>query len=123
MAIILLLGLVSGIGALVVNTVGHLNLKEESGLRSATPVKPVVTDPFTLQVAAYLKPQYARNYVQKLKQQGLDAYWSEAVRGEKRWYQVRVSHFATKQAARDFGAKLKNSGIIEDYYVANYRPR
>ncbi|MCP4625942.1 MAG: SPOR domain-containing protein [bacterium] len=72
-------------------------------------------------VAAYLKPEYARNYVQQLKKRGLDAYWSEAVSGDKKWYQVRVSHFASKQAARDYGQRLKVQGIIDDYYVANYR--
>ena len=71
-------------------------------------------------MAAYLKPEYAKSYVQDLKKRGLDAYWSEAVRGDKRWYQVRVSHFATKQFARDYGEKLKAEGVIDDYYVANF---
>jgi septal ring-binding cell division protein DamX len=106
-----------------INTVGHLQHKEEAAIQTALPARPVVTDPFTLQVAAYLKPQYARKFVRQLRQQGLDAYWSEAVRGQKRWYQVRVSHFATKEAARNFGEKLKSQGIIEDYYVANNQPR
>jgi cell division septation protein DedD len=74
-----------------------------------------------LQVAAYLQPDYAKRLVEDLQRQGQDAYWSEAVRGEKRWYQVRVSHFADKQSARDYGEKLKSQGIIDDYYVANYR--
>jgi hypothetical protein len=123
LGVILLLGLAAGIGALVINTVGHLQHKEEAAIQTALPARPVVTDPFTLQVAAYLKPQYARKFVRQLRQQGLDAYWSEAVRGQKRWYQVRVSHFATKEAARNFGEKLKSQGIIEDYYVANNQPR
>ncbi len=122
LTVMLLFNLAAGIGALVINTVGHLRHNEEPGVKTAAPARPTITDPFTLQVAAYLKPQYAKKYVQQLRQQGLDAYWTEAVRGEKRWYQVRVSHFGTKQAARDFGEKLKAQGIIEDFYVANYRP-
>ena len=120
---ILLLGLAFGIGALVVNTVSHLSVKEApADKKGALPVK-VITDPFTLQVAAYLKPEYAKKYVRKLNNLGVDAYWSEAVSGDKRWYQVRVSHFGTKQSARDYGEKLKSKGIIDDYFVANYGSR
>ena len=118
---ILLCGLVLGIGALVVNTVSHLTVKEVPADKEATPPVKIIADPFTLQVAEYLKPEYAKKYVQQLKKRGVDAYWAEAVSGEKRWYQVRVSHFATKQAARDYGEELKADGIIDDFYVANYR--
>jgi len=106
----------------VVNTVSHLKVTEAPPVPKETePPISIVSDPFTLQVAAYLKPENAKTYVQQLKSRGLDAYWSEAVRGDKRWYQVRVSHFATKQSARDYGEKLKSEGTIDDYYVANYR--
>ena len=117
----LVFGLALGIGALVMNTVRHLAVKEAPTEKAASSPVNVISDPFTLQVAAYLKPEYARNYVQQLKKRGVDAYWSEAVRGDKKWYQVRVSHFASKQAARDYGQRLKAKGIIDDYYVANYR--
>jgi hypothetical protein len=119
---ILLSGLALGIGGLVVNTVSHLKVTEAPPVeKEPEPPISIVSDPFTLQVAAYLKPEYAKSFVQELKERGLDAYWSEAVRGDKRWYQVRVSHFATKQAARDYGEKLKTEGVIDDYYVANFR--
>lgn len=119
---ILLGALALGIGGLVANTVSHLKVTEAPPAEKE-PEQPisVVSDPFTLQVAAYLKRDYAKSFVQELKNRGLDAYWSEAVRGDKRWYQVRVSHFATKQAARDYGEKLKSEGIIDDYYVANFK--
>jgi hypothetical protein len=119
---ILLAGLTAAVIFLVINTVGHL-------VKTETPVTPkiekapeAITDPFTLQVAAYLKPAYARTYVEKLKKQGLDAYWREAISANKKWYQVRVSHFPDKKSARDFGETLKAKGIIEDYYVANFIP-
>jgi len=118
---LVLAGLVLGIGGLVINTVGHLVVTEKDADKKTEPVAEVVTDPFTLQVAAYLKSEYAKRFVEQLKKQGLDAYWTEAVRGRKRWYQVRLSHFADKQSARDYGEELKSRGIIEDYYVANYR--
>ncbi len=111
-----------GVGGLVINTVGHLFVTEKIPTAGEKPEPPAETiaDPFTLQVAAYLKSEYARQYVAQLKKQGLDAYWMEAVRGQKRWYQVRVSHFADKKSARDYAEKLKSKGIIADYYVANY---
>ena len=120
---VLLAGLALAVAALVVNTIGHLTVAETPAGEKATPPAKalVIADPFTLQVAAYLKPEYARRFVQQLKDRGVDAYWSEAVSGQKKWYQVRVSHFATKQSARDYGEKMKSEGIIEDYYVANYR--
>jgi hypothetical protein len=117
---VLLAGVTAAVVVLVINTVGHL-------VKSETPVAPKiekapekVTDPFTLQVAAYLKPGYAKNFVENLKKQGLDAYWREAISANKKWYQVRISHFPDKKAARDFGESLKTKGIIDDYFVANF---
>jgi hypothetical protein len=53
-------GLALGLGALVINTAGHLTVKETPVDKDATiPVK-VIADSFTLKVAAYLKPEYAR---------------------------------------------------------------
>jgi len=117
----LLFGLILGVGALVLNTVSHLTVNEAPLHKAAAPPVEVISDPFTLQVAAYLKPEYAKSHVQQIQKRGVDAYWSEAVSGDKRWYQVKVSHFATKQAARSYGEKLKAEGIINDYYVANYQ--
>ena len=79
-----------------------------------------VRDPYTLQVAAYLKSEYALKFVDDLKQRGYDAYWTETASGGKTWYQVRIAHFPDPQSARDFGARLKQKGIIEDFYVTNY---
>jgi hypothetical protein len=118
---IILAALAIGVGGLVVNTVGHLVVTEKAADKKSEPATAVITDPFTLQVGAYLKLEYAKQFVEQLKKQGLDAYWTEAVRGQKKWYQVRLSHFADKKSARDFGEILKSKGFIEDYYVANYR--
>ena len=74
----------------------------------------------TLQVAANLKSEYALKFVDDLKQRGYDAYWIETASGGKTWYQVRIAHFPDPQSARDFGARLKQKGIIEDFYVTNY---
>jgi septal ring-binding cell division protein DamX len=80
-----------------------------------------VTDPFTLQVAAYLKEDDAQRYADQLKGQGLDAYWTRASGSGKTWYQVRIAHFSTKAEARMVGEDLKTRGLIGDYYVANYK--
>jgi hypothetical protein len=88
---------------------------------AAEPAAPAeVRDPYTLQVAAYLKPEYALKFVDDLKQRGYDAYWIETASGGKTWYQVRIAHFPDPPSARDFGARLKQKGIVEDFYVTNY---
>jgi hypothetical protein len=81
-----------------------------------------VIDPFTIQVAAYLKPEDAQRYVERLKQQQVDAFWTKAASSNRTWYQVKVSHFATKEEARQYGEVLKSKGLIDDFYVANYSP-
>jgi hypothetical protein len=115
--------LILGIGGLVIHTVKYLSVGEKPEIKSPEPVAAVtvITDAFTLQVAAYLHAEYANKLVEELRRQGQDAYWMEAVQGEKRWYQVRVSHFADKQSARQYGEALKAKGIIKDFYVTNYR--
>jgi septal ring-binding cell division protein DamX len=79
----------------------------------------VDTGPYTLQVAAYLKLEYALKFVEDLKKKGIDAYWTETASGDKRWYQVRISHFPDAAAARDFGRRLKQQGAVDDFYVTN----
>jgi hypothetical protein len=44
------------------------------------------------------------------------------VGAKRNWYQVRIDHFADKAAARRFGEELKAKGLINDFYVANFRP-
>jgi hypothetical protein len=107
--------------ALLFNTAGHLVPPPPPPAVSppaiAVNIEPT---PFTLQVAAYLKPVHAERYLTTLREKGQDAYRVEAQSQQKTWYQVRVGHFPTKAAARTYGQQLKADGIIEDYYVANY---
>ncbi len=83
---------------------------------------PVIQDPFTIQVAAYLHPEDADRLVGQLKQHGLDAFRTQAASAQRTWYQVKVSHFASKIQAQEFGQQLKAKGLIDDFYVANYKP-
>lgn len=113
-------GICLGAIALLINTAGYLRPTRQEPPPEATPqaVKPA-PKPFTLQVAAYLKSDYAQKYVETLKKKQLDAYIAETAGDEKTWYQVRISRFADKQSAIDYGEKLKNEGVIEEYYVSN----
>ncbi|HUT72669.1 MAG TPA: SPOR domain-containing protein [Desulfatiglandales bacterium] len=117
----MLAGLTAAVAYLSINTVSYLIKAEPTAQEAALPQKVTMTDPFTIQVAAYLKSDYAFRFVEQLKAQGLGAYWTQAVGGDKRWYQVRISHFPDKQSAREYGESLKARGIVEDFYVANYQ--
>jgi len=110
-----------GLAVFVVNTARHLLQTRSTPEEIETPQVVEITDPFTLQVAAYLKNEHAEKYVQHLKTQGLDAYWTVAQGATRKWYQVRVSHFPDKDSARAYGEDLKAKGIIDDFYVANYQ--
>lgn len=115
--------LVAAIGLFAWNTLRHLTKPQTPPVAEKVQPPPAeVADPFTLQVAAYLSLDYAKKYVAELKKQDLDAYWSTAVSGQKKWYQVRISHFATKEEALQLGESLKTKGVIDDFYVANYVP-
>ncbi len=106
---------------LLFNTAGHLIRSPEAPPAQLPEIAvKIAPSPYTLQVAAYLKPEHAEGFIQTLKAKGQEAYRVEAQSGRKTWYQVRVGHFPTKVAARDHGQQLKAAGIIEDFYVANY---
>jgi len=84
---------------------------------------PEVDLPFTIQVAAYLKPEDSQRYVDHLISQGLEAFSTQAVSARRKWYQVKVSRFETKHQAQLYGEKLKSQGLIDDFYVANYKQK
>ena len=108
---------------LIINTTGHLISSDETAPPQKTEPPPAieVSDPFTLQVAAYLKVEHAEKFVNTLKSMGEDAYYTEAKGTKSNWFQVRISHFPSKDAARNHGESLKAKGIIDDFYVANYQ--
>jgi hypothetical protein len=123
---VLLAAMAAGVGVLVVNTIGYLRPSpkppETPAAEVSEPVAQtvVVTDSYTLQVAAFTNPEYAEHYVEDLKSHGLEAYWMKAQGKNRIWYQVRISHFPDKETARSYGEQLKSQGIIDDFYVANY---
>jgi hypothetical protein len=96
------------------------SLERETGGRVPIEDKAVVTDPFTIQVAAYLNARDAQKVVDQLAGQQLEAFWTRATGANRTWYQVKVSHFPTREAAQSFGRDLKSRGLIDDFFVANY---
>ena len=107
---------------LIINTIRHLAWTESPAKPAAIPVEKTIAGRFTLQVAAYLKKQHADKYVTQLRASKINAYRVETTRHNKKWYQVRVAHFADKASARAYGQSLKKQGLIDDFYVANYDP-
>jgi hypothetical protein len=97
--------------------------EKQPGAVQAVEKKAIVTDPFTIQVAAYLKARDAQRVVDQLIGQKLDAYWTQATSANRTWYQVKLSHFPTREAAQRYGRDLKNRGVIDDFFVANYTPK
>ena len=78
-----------------------------------------VPKPFTIQVSAYLNHKHADRYVDSLKKKGIDAIIKEVAGGGKTWFVVRVSEFTDKKSAEDYGRKLKQDHIIDDFFVNN----
>ncbi|WDP92107.1 MAG: SPOR domain-containing protein [Desulfobacter sp.] len=78
-----------------------------------------IRKPYTIQVAAYLKPAHADRYVAQLEKKGIRATVKKTGAGGKTWYLVRVSEFTDKKAAADYGNRLKSQKIIEDFFVSN----
>ncbi len=113
-------GLVISAVALIFSTAGHL-VKSPPPTPAANEIVKEAPAPYTLQVAAYLKPEHAERFIKILKTRGQDAYRIEVPRQQKTWYQVRLGRFRTKEAARSHGHRLKAEGIIDDFYVANYQ--
>lgn len=103
---------------------GHASQPQPAVITATTDeirtASPPTTDPFTIQVAAYLQPEDAQRFVDRLKRNQIEAFWSKAVSAKRIWYQVKVSHFATKDEAVRYGEMLKTKGLIDDFYVANY---
>lgn len=117
-------GITLGTGLAVVAVIGWRHLQDrpvEPDAQATAKVQIVITDPFTVQVAAYLKAEDAQRFVDQLRQSKLDAFWTRATNAANRtWYQVKVSHFSDRQGAEQYGQELKTKGLIDDFYVANY---
>jgi cell division protein FtsN len=113
-------------GGLLVTGWHILGTKPESVVpakRVKVPILTPVSDPFTIQVGAYLTPDDAQKFVDGLKKEGIDAFFTKATSSNRAWYQVKVSHFASQEEASRYGEQLKTQGLIDDFYVSNYSRR
>jgi hypothetical protein len=119
--LLLITGIVAGGGWAALDLAGVFGPAPNQPSAVEPPSVPALPppDPFALQVAAYLKQDYALRRVEDLKKKGLDAYWVETASSGKTWYQVRIARFADPQSAREFGRSLKGKGIIDDFYVTS----
>ena len=113
--------ILSGFMFLIVNITStpSKNYQSEKPPSAALETK---ANPFTIQVAAFMSQSEAKKYIQKLKQHNLNVYMTEAQLRDKKWYQIRISHFTDPKEAKIFGETLKSKGIIDDYYVAHFKP-
>ena len=109
-----------------IRTIVYISETKESP--EAAPPPPVKTPQlapsgrYTIQAASFRNRAQAINFSERLKKQGFPAYWGESRSSDQNiWYYVRISRFEVKQEAKEFGEDLKNRGIIDDFYVANYK--
>jgi hypothetical protein len=117
-------GIVIGAGLMIVTVAGWRFFstppKEPPAAKTVVEETVVIADPFTIQVAAYLRPEDAQRLVDDLKKTAIDAFWTQAKSASRTWYQVKVSHFVDRKGAQEYGQQLKAKGLIDDFYVANY---
>lgn len=114
------IALIAGAGLIVflITTVFH-TLKTKVQERRQIEREALIPKPFTIQVAAYRKHEYAKSYVDKLKKKQVDALIKKVEGGGKTWFVVQVSAFADKKSANAYGRELKTKKLIEDYFVNN----
>lgn len=69
---------------------------------------------YTIQAGAFANVQNAVRLTETLKDQGLDATYFLARDG---LFKVRFGNFATKEMARQRAQRLRDSGVIEEFYI------
>ena len=78
------------------------------------PAKSLQLMGYTIQAGAFAKVQNAVRLTETLKDYGLDATYFLAKDG---LFKVRFGNFATKEMARQKAQQLRDSGIIEEFYI------
>jgi hypothetical protein len=76
---------------------------------------------YTLQVSAAPTQAEAEKQVSQLKAQHLDAYWIRSqVPGVGVRYRVRIGRFPTKAVAHTYGERLRQQGLIIEFFIADF---
>ncbi len=79
--------------------------------------RPAVYKPYAVQIKAVRDLEVAREYVNMLKTEGMDAYWSETnVKGKGTLYRILVGHYASREEA----VKFMNRNRMESNYPGSY---
>ena len=71
---------------------------------------------FTVNLGSFRQKQSADRYVEKLKNQGIDAFdWEINIPRKGTWYRVSAGRFSTRKEAVDYMKKLNAEGISETF--------
>jgi cell division septation protein DedD len=69
---------------------------------------------WTINVASFREKQSAKQYVDELKQIGIDAFdWEVDLADKGRWYRVSVGGFSTRQEAETYVSELSQQGLSD----------
>src|SRR5262249_17258410 len=76
---------------------------------------------YAVQVAAFEAQESAEIWAEGLGVRGLDAYWVKAaVPGKGVCYRVRIGKFPGRQSARNYAERLRQSGLLDNYFIFAY---
>lgn len=76
---------------------------------------------YTVQVESATTQAAADGRVRQLKARGLEAYWVKAdIAGVGLRYRVRIGKFPSRTAAIAYGSRLKQQGVISDFFTPGY---
>ena len=109
-----------------ISTIIYISETKESpeavSIPGAKPPEMATSGRYTIQIASFRNREQAIGLSDRMKTLGFPAYWGESrISDDNVWYYVRISRFEEKQEAKEFGDDLKSRGIIDDFYVANYK--
>ena len=94
----------------------RLNEKATSAIRPRPPAKKLANMGFTIQTGAFARVQNAARMTEKLRLQGLDAYYFVHSSG---LFKVRFGNFKAKAVAKERAETLRQAGVIAEYYIVN----
>jgi cell division septation protein DedD len=81
---------------------------------SVEPMIPVGA--YTINIASFRQKENAEQYVQELKQMGIEAFdWEIDLPQKGKWHRVSVGGFSTRQEAEDYAGDLKQKGISDTF--------
>jgi hypothetical protein len=75
---------------------------------------------YAVQVAVVLSEQLAQPIIDKLKEEGYQAYYYKSDHKNKTYYKIRVGHFETAAQAREVELKLKAQGH-KDAFISHLK--